>query len=481
MNYKMIFNILGKVMLLEAFLLILPIIVNFIYLENNLLCYLIPIALLLIIGIPATFLKPKDNSIYAKEGFIIVALAWIILSLIGAIPFVLIGAIPNYIDALFETVSGFSTTGASVISNVEVLPHSILFWRSLTHYIGGMGVLVFVLAIIPNFSEGSMHIFRAESPGPSVGKLVSKIKNTSRILYIIYLSLTLILIILLLIGGMPLFDSITHAMSTAGTGGFSIKNTSIAFYDSVYIEMVIAVFMFLFGINFNFYYLILFGNFAKAFKSEELKIYFIIIVSSTLLIALNILGSVQNFGEALRYAFFQTTSISSTTGFVSYDFDLWPIFSKMILLFLMITGACQGSTGGGLKVARLSILFKSSIVDIKRTSNPRRVLSVKHEGEFVDTGVLHNIKTTLSIWFFIVIACTLLISIEDFGDIISNLSATITCISNVGPGFSAVGPTLNYAYYSPFSKLVLSFTMLAGRLELFPMLILFQTATWKKR
>ncbi len=481
MNYKMVFNILGRVMLLEATFLILPIIVNFIYLENNLLCYLIPIFILLIVGIPAITLKPKDKSIYAKEGFLIVSFAWIILSLVGAIPFILTGATTSYVDALFETISGFTTTGASVINDVEILPKSLLFWRSFTNFIGGMGVLVFVLAIMPSYNQGDMHVFRAESPGPSVGKFVSKIKNTSRILYSIYIVMTLILFVLLCLGGMPVFDSITHAFSTAGTGGFSIKNTSIQFYNSVYIEMVIAVFMFLFGINFNFYYLLLFRKFSKAFKSEELKTYLIIVLSSTLLIALSLLNSLNNFGEALRYAFFQTASISSTTGFTSANFNAWPIFAQGILTFLMITGSCAGSTSGGIKISRLSILFKSSIVDVKKTSNPRRVLPVKYDGEVVEKDVVNNVKTYLGLWFFIVIISTLLISIENYGDLITNLSASLTCISNVGPGFGLVGPIHNFYNYSYFSKLVLSFTMLAGRLELFPMLILFQTATWKKR
>lgn len=479
MNIKMVLRILGTTLIIEAGLLFCPLIVGIIYRENSFSDYLIPMAILLAVGIPLACLRPKTKAIYAKEGFVTVALVWILMSLAGALPFVLSGAIPNYIDALFETVSGLSTTGASILTDVEVLSKSILFWRSFTHWIGGMGVLVFVLAIMPGFGSGIMHVFRAESPGPSVGKLVSKLTFTARILYGIYILLTFLETIFLLTGGMSFYDSIVHAFSTAGTGGFGIKNSSIAYYDSVYIEMIIAVFMFLFSINFNLFYLLLIGNFKKVLKSEELMTYLIIVISSTLIIALNILSTVENFGQAIRYSFFQVTSISSTTGFSTADFNQWPALSKSILVFLMVVGACGGSTGGGIKVSRMLIMFKTVAADIKRLIHPRSIVSTKIEGELLEKETQRNVYTYLSLWVIIVVACTVLLSI-DVNDFLTNFTATLACIGNIGPGLNFVGPMGNYAIYSPYSKLLLSFVMLVGRLEIFPMLIMFAPRTWKR-
>ena len=484
MNYKAVIGILGKTMLIEALLLLCPMFVGIIYSENTYLDFLIPILALIVIGLPLTCLKSKDKSIYAKEGFVIVSLSWIILSLFGAVPFVLSGAIPNYVDAVFETVSGFTTTGASILSNVEALPQSMLFWRSFTHYIGGMGILVFVLAIMPKYDSGVMHVFRAESPGPSASKLVSKLTFTARILYGIYVVMTLVEIIMLLFGGMPLFDSVVHAFGTAGTGGFSIKNSSIAYYNSTYIEMVIAVFMFLFGINFNIFYLLLIGNFKKILKSEELRTYLIIIVTATLAIALNILSVTVNFGQAIRYSFFQVTSIGSTTGFVTADYDQWPAFSKGIIIVLMIVGACGGSTGGGIKASRLVMLVKSSFADIKRLIHPRAVVPVRYENELLDKNTERNVHTYFTLWIIIVAITTVLLCL-DINDFLTNFTATLSCIGNIGPGLSnagigMVGPTFNFGGYSPFSKVLLSFVMLFGRLEIFPMLILFIPRTWKR-
>lgn len=479
MNYRMVFNILGKTLLILAVLMCLPLFVGLYYRENSSFDYLIPIAGLIAIGLPLSMLKIKDKSIYAKEGFVIVALAWIFMSLIGCAPFILSGSIPNFADALFETVSGFTTTGASVLSDVESLSKSILFWRSFTHWIGGMGVLVFVLAVMPKYQSGIMHVFRSEAPGPSVSKLVSKLTHTARILYSIYIALTIIETVLLRLGGMTLFDSVTHAFSTAGTGGFGIKNNSIAFYDSVYIEMVIATFMFLFGINFNVFYLMLIGNFKKAFKSEELIAYFSIVVGATLIIAVNILSSVASFGQAVRYSFFQVTSISSTTGFASVDFDKWPTFSKSIIVVLMIVGACGGSTGGGMKVSRLVMMFKSAIADIRRLIHPRAVVSPKFEGELLDKDTERNLHTYFILWVLIVVLTTVLLSL-DVNDFFTNFSASLACIGNIGPGFNLVGPMCNYALYQPLSKVLLSFVMLSGRLEIFPMIILFAPRTWRR-
>ena len=480
----MIFNILGKVLLIEAALLLVPMLVGFIYNENTFVAFLIPIAILIVIGAPLLLIKRKYDSMYAKEGFVTVALAWIVMSIVGALPFVISREIPNYIDAIFETVSGFTTTGASILSDVEALPFSMLFWRSLTHFIGGMGILVFVLAILPKYNSGVMHVFRAESPGPSADRLVSKLSFTARILYGIYVALTIVEMVLLLFGGMPLFDSIVHAFGTAGTGGFSIKNTSIAYYNSAYIEMVIAIFMFLFSLNFNLFYLILIGKFRKAFCSEEIRAFFIIVFTATIAIALNILSSCANFIEALRFSFFQVTSISSTTGYISYDFDKWPAFSKGILIVLMIVGACGGSTGGGIKVSRLVILVKSVTANIKRLVHPRAVVNVKFEGEYLSKDTERNVFSYFIIWILIVAISTLLLCL-DVNDFLTNFTATLSCVGNIGPGLSnaglnMVGPMFNFAGYSWASKVMLSFAMLFGRLEIFPMLILFMPSTWKR-
>ena len=480
MNIKMVFSILGRTLIIEAILLCCPLLVGIVYGENSYADYLIPIAGLLAIGVPMAVLRTKDDrSIYAKEGFVTVSLVWILMSLAGAVPFVLSGAIPNYVDALFETISGLTTTGASVLSDVESLSHSLLFWRSFTHWIGGMGVLVFVLAILPGYNSGIMHVFRAESPGPSVGKLVSKLTHTARILYGIYILMTVVELVFLLCGGMPFFDSLLHAFATAGTGGFGIKNNSVAYYNSVYIEMVIAVFMFLFGINFNLFYLLLIGNFKKAIKSEEFRVYFIIVVSSTLIIALNILSICANFGEAIRYSFFQVTSLSSSTGFSTADFNEWPALSQAVLIMLMVIGACGGSTGGGMKVSRVMILFKSVTADVRRMLHPRSVVSTKLEGELLGKDIERNVHTHFILWVAILVASTLLLCI-DVNDFMTNFTSSLACLNNIGPGFNLVGPMSNYSLYSPYSKILLSFVMLVGRLEIFPMIIMFAPRTWKR-
>ena len=479
MNIKMIFGILGRALLIEAALLLCPLLVGVVYGENSFADYLIPIAALLAIGIPLTLLHTRDSSIYAKEGFITVALVWILMSLVGAVPFVLSGAIPNYADALFETVSGFTTTGASILTDVEALSQSLLFWRSFTHWIGGMGVLVFILAILPNYNSGNMHLFRAESPGPSVGKLVSKLKHTARILYGIYVAMTFMETILLLCGGMSFYNSLLHAFSTAGTGGFSTRNASIGAFNSVYIEMVVAVFMFLFGINFNLFYLILIGNFKKAIKSEELRVYFIIVAGATLAIAVNILSMCANFGEAVRYSFFQVTSFSSSTGFSSADFGDWPGFSKAVLIGLMVVGACGGSTGGGMKISRVMILVKSSFANLRRLIHPRSVVSTKFEGETLSKDVERNAQTYFILWVMIVIVCTLLLSIEQ-SDFLTCFTTTLSCIGNIGPVFKAGGAWSYLTFYSPYSKVMLSLVMLIGRLEIFPIILMFAPRMWRR-
>ncbi len=480
MNYKLIVNILGRVLLIEAILMLAPLAVSLINAEGTYLGYVLPMAGLLAVGLPLSLIKLKDKSIYAKEGFVIVALSWILMSLVGCLPFVINGEIPYFFDAFFEMVSGFTTTGATVLGNVEAVSKSANFWRIYSHFIGGMGVLVFVLAVIPASNTGAMHIFRAESPGPTATKFVSKLRFTARILYLIYIGLTVILMLMLLVGGMSFYDALLHAFSTAGTGGFSTKNASIMSFNSVYIEVVIAVFMFIFGINFNVFYLILIGKFTKAFSSEELRTYFIIVLVAIIAISINLLSVYGNFFTALRYSSFQVTSILSTTGFTTADFNLWPEFSKLILIALMILGACGGSTGGGIKVSRLIILSKSSTTDIKKLMNPRAVLATRFEKEPLGQDTISSVRTYILLWLAIVGIATLLLSLDPFGDILSDFTGTLACIGNVGPGLNAVGPASNFAGYTGVSKALLSLVMIAGRLEIFPILILFNYKTWKK-
>ncbi len=484
MNFKMVLSVLGKAMLIEATLLMLPLLVGVYFGENTYLCFLIPMAGLFAVGTPLSLLKSGDNSIYAKEGFIIVSLCWVVLSVIGSLPFIISGEIEGFSNALFETVSGFTTTGASALISVEGMSKSVMFWRILTHWLGGMGVLVFILAILPSAGAGLMYVFRAESPGPSSGKLVGKMRYTAQILYGIYVVMTFLEAILLLIGGMNLYDAVLNAFSTAGTGGFGIHDGSIAYYDNVYFEMVIAAFMFLFGINFNIFYLILTGNVLKALKSEELIVYVVMIVGASIVIALNILytmESITNFWQAMRYSFFQVNTVTSTTGFSTADFAEWPELSRAILLFLTVIGASGGSTGGGLKVARMCILARSAQANIRRMIYPRSVVAVKFEGKTLSRETERGVLTYFILYVFIVCLCTVLLSCDAFGNVFDNFSATLACISNVGPGVTKlIGPMGSYAGYSWISKIILSIVMLAGRLEIFPMLMLFVPRVWKK-
>lgn len=479
MNHRMIAYILGCIMKVEAVLMVPSLLVAALHRERSSLSFVITIALLLLLGTAASFKKPKNKVIYAKEGFVIVALSWILLSVFGAIPFVISGAIPNFIDACFETVSGFTTTGSTILTDIEVLPRGILFWRSFTHWIGGMGVLVFVLAIIPLAEGRSMHLMRAEVPGPTVGKLVPKMKSTAMILYGIYIAMTGIEVVFLLFGGMPLYDSLIHAFGTAGTGGFSIMNSSIAHYNSAYIDGVITVFMILFGVNFNLYYYIIIGKIGLAVKNEELRWYFGIIAISILLITLNIYPIYQGVGSSFRYASFQVASIITTTGYATADFNLWPQFSKSILFILTFLGACAGSTGGGIKTSRLILILKSISKEIRHMLHPRSVSSVRLNGKPVDGQVIHGVASFFMVYMVILFASFLLISIDEF-DLETTFTATVTCINNVGPGFGLVGPVNNFSIFSPFSKIVLSLDMLIGRLEIFPVIMLFMPGLWKR-
>lgn len=472
MNRKMILYIMGILMLSEAGLMLLPVFVDLYYREGQFLSYLITIFMLLIAGFVITRIKPKNKTIHARDGFVIVSLSWILMSLFGAIPFFLSGEIPNYLDAVFETVSGFTTTGASVLTNVEALCHANLFWRSFTHWIGGMGVLVFIMAVLPLAGGGGdLHLMRAESPGPDVGKLVPKSLSTARILYGIYLALTLLEMILLLIGGMPFFDSITHTFGTAGTGGFGIKNASVAGY-SPYIQGVITVFMALFGINFNLYFLVLCGKFKDVIKSEELRVYVIFMLSAILVIAFDIRQLFASGAESFRHAAFQVSSVMTTTGFSTADFDKWPDLSKVILLLVMCIGSCAGSTGGGIKVSRVILIFKNSKRELKRLLHPRSVNVVTFDGKRVTDDVMQGTSVYMCLYIIILAASVVLISFDNV-DLVSDFTGVIATLNNIGPGLGAVGPTGNFSVYNWFSKCVFIVDMLFGRLEIFPMILLF--------
>ena len=478
MNKSVIRYILGHVLKLEAALLLLPCIVAVIYKEKQGVYFLITSLLCLIFGYILSARKPKNTMFYLKEGCVTTSLSWILLSIFGCLPFVLTGEIPSFTDALFETISGFTTTGASILNDVEALSHTSLFWRSFTHWVGGMGVLVFLLAIVPLSGASHINLMRAESPGPSVGKLVPKLRSTARILYILYFALTIIEAVFLLLGCMPVFDSITTALGTAGTGGFGIKNDSITSYSS-YIQWVITVFMILFGVNFNAYYLLIYGNIKKALAVEEVRYYFLIIFASILFIFINILHLYDSAFDALTKAAFQVGSIITTTGFSTADFDLWPEASKTIIVFLMFVGACAGSTGGGIKVSRFVIVFKNMIKELNCYIHPKSVKKVKFEGKPIDHDVVRSINVHF-ITFMIVFAISVfLISFEN-KDFATNFTSVAATINNIGPGLSLVGPTQNFAHFSIFSKYVFMIDMLAGRLELFPLLILFHPSVWKE-
>ena len=480
MNRKMVFFTVGHIALAEAALMLLPAIVALIYLEKSGFSFLISAALALCIGLLfVIFSKPDDRLIYAKEGFAIVAYAWLLLSAIGAVPFVIGGAIPSYVDAFFETVSGLTTTGASILTDVEALDKCMLFWRSFTHWIGGMGILVLVTAVVPNIADRSLNILKAEMPGPTVGKLVPRSRDTAKILYYIYFGMTAILTLLLIAGGMPVFDSIVHAFGTAGTGGFGIKADSIASY-SPYLQWVITVFMFLFAINFNLYYLLLIRKFRAVFKSDELWFFIALVLFCIGAITFNILPMYGTVSEAVRTSAFQVCSIVSTTGYATADFNLWPGLSKALLLLLMFIGGCAGSTGGGLKAARVVILIKSIGKELKRLLHPRSVKTVMSEGKKLDDQTLNGVTSYFAVYTMCIITVFILLSFESF-DFETNFSASVACFNNIGPGFGGVGPASSFAAYSGISKIILSFAMLLGRLEVFPLLLGLNPLIWKKQ
>ena len=475
----MIAYIICRILLTEAALLVLPLLVTFLYGESPV-PFLIPILLLALCGGAMGWKKPKSTALYARDGLAVVALAWICMSLFGALPFVLSGDIPNYVDAFFETVSGFTTTGSSILTEIEPLSRGGLFWRSFTHWVGGMGVLVFVMAIRPMNDGHGMHLMRAEVPGPTVGKLVSRMSDTAKILYSIYLVMTVVEIVLLLAGGMPLYDAAIHAFGTAGTGGFSCRNLSVGAYDSVYFDVVIGVFMLLFGVNFNLYYFLLIRRFRDVLHSEELRAYLLIVAASVLAIAVNISHLYQSFAASLRYAFFQVSSIITTTGYATADFNAWPAFSKAILVILMFVGACAGSTGGGMKVARIVILAKTSVCDMRKMLHPNAVATVRFEGKPIGEKNIRSVHLFLTVYLIVFTISCLLLSLEEM-DLVTTFTAVAACMNNIGPGLEVVGPMGNFAAFSPWAKVLLSFDMLVGRLEIFPMLLLFAPSIWKRK
>lgn len=477
MNSAMIRYILGNVIKLEGLFLLLPCVISLIYQEKEGGVYLVLALVCVVLGMLLTRKKPENTVFYLKEGCIATSLSWIVLSLLGCIPFMVTGEIPSFTDAMFETMSGFTTTGASILSDVEALSHTSLFWRSFTHWIGGMGILVFLLAVVPMGGGSHMNLMRAESPGPSVGKLVPKMRHTARILYLIYLGLTVLELVALLIAQMPWFDAVCIAVGTAGTGGFGVLNTSIAGY-SVAVQWIITIFMILFGINFNAYYLILFGEVKKAFKMEEVRAFLLIILAAVTVITIDIFSACANLFDAITQSAFQVAAIISSTGFATADFDQWPTLSKTILVSLMFIGACAGSTGGGMKVSRFVLQAKAIKNELHSYLHPKSVRQITMDGKDVEPGVIRSVSVYMVTFFAIFVVSLLLISL-DGKDVATTFTSVATTMNNIGPGLAAVGPTQNFGHFSDLSKWVFIFDMLAGRLELFPLLILFYPSIWQ--
>ncbi len=479
MNVSIIRRILGYVLILEAVMLILPCVVALIYGEEDVTSFLITAVICLFIGSAMGLKKPNDNVFYLKEGCVATGLSWIFLSLFGCLPFVISGTIPNFTDALFETVSGFTTTGASILSEVESLPKCILFWRSFTHWIGGMGILVFLLAIVPmsGGTGSNINLMKAESPGPSVGKIRPKMRTTASYLYLMYIAITVLEIIMLVIGKMPLFDAVTTAFGTAGTGGFGIKNDSIASY-SPYIQWVVTVFMIAFGVNFNAYFLLIFGQFKRALSIDEIRWYFVLIFSSVCVLFAATFNVYNSASTALRHSAFQVASIITTTGFSTADFNMWHGASKTVIVLLMFVGACAGSTGGGIKVSRFVVAGKGVLREIRSYVHPKSVENMKMDGKPLDKSVIKATNIYLITFMFVFVTSMFLVSLEGH-DLLTNFTAVAATINNIGPGLEMVGPTENFGFFNAFSKYVFIFDMLAGRLELFPMLLILNPILWK--
>jgi trk system potassium uptake protein len=480
MNLKIILKSLGILLICEAGSMLLSLLVSIIYAEPSFIYFIYSIIIITIIGLPLIFINTQNTIFYAKDGFAIVSLGWILVSLFGALPFFLSGYIPSLVNSIFETISGFTTTGASILVNIESLPKGILFWRSFTHWIGGMGVLMLTLAILPSAGAKSFHIMKAESPGPSPEKLVPKIRHTARILYEIYFAISLAEVIALLVAGMPLYDSFIHTFGTAGTGGFSNRNSSVGAYANPVIDVIVTVFMLVFGTNFALHYHLLRGNVNSFLKNEEFRLYIGIAIFSTLFITFNIHGTIYNaIFDSIRYASFQVASIMTTTGFVTADFNMWPVFSKLLLLFLMFIGSCSGSTGGAMKNIRILLLFKVIKNYIIRIIHPRAIHTVKLDGKAVNDEIISGVLVFFFAYIIIFVGSVMIVSING-KDITTTLSSVAATIGNIGPGLGMVGATGNYAHYSILSKIVLSICMIVGRLEIFPMLLLIIPSFWKK-
>ena len=482
MNTRIISYVISNLFKLMMALLLFPLAVSIYYKEGLKLsmAYIIPIIILCVLSYFLSGKGPENQSFFSKEGLVIVALSWLLISFFGALPFVISGEIPNMIDAFFESVSGFTTTGATILSEVESLSKSIIFWRSFTHLVGGMGVLVLVLAILPKGNNQALHIMRAEVPGPTVGKLVAKMSYNSRILYIIYLVMTLIMILLLLAGGMSFFDACVHAFGTAGTGGFSSKNTSIGFYNSAYIDYVTSIGMLVFGLNFNLFYLLILGNIKQVFKSEEAKYYLGIVLAATALICINIYPIYSSVSRMIRDVFFTVSSIITTTGYSTVDFDKWPAFSKTIILFLMFCGGCAGSTAGGFKISRVIILIKKVVKEFKKVGHPNKVLNIQLEGKTLDKDMLEGVDSYFILYSVTLFILLLITSLES-NSFTTAVGSVFGTFNNIGPGLDATGPTSNFGLFSPFLKFILSLGMLLGRLEIIPLLILVSPRIYRKR
>lgn len=479
MNHAMVRYLIGWMLGVESLFLLLPALTALIYREDVVLAYVGVAALCMALAALFCHKKPTNTRFYAREGFVTVALCWIVLALTGALPFMLSGEIPFVVDALFEAISGFTTTGATILSDVEALSHASLLWRSVTHWVGGMGVLVFMLIVLPLAGGQTIHLMRAESPGPSVSKLSPHLRDTAMILYAIYLGMTILETILLLLGGMPLFDALCTSMATAGTGGFGIWNTSIAHYNSYYLQAVVTVFMILFGINFSVYFLLLTRRFKAAFRIEEVRVYLGVILASSIVIALNVRHLFPSLLDSFHHAAFQVASIITTTGFSTVDFNQWPALGKAILVLLMFIGACAGSTGGGMKCSRILLMCKSIRKEMQFLIHPRAVRVNKMDGRRVPHEVMRSVNVFMIAYLLLFILSVLLLSITN-EELITNFTAVAATLNNVGPGLELVGPAANFGFFSPLSKIVLMFDMLAGRLEVFPMLLLFAPATWKR-
>ena len=481
MNYKMVGFVLGRIFWIEAVLMLCPMACSALFGEWDIvLSFLWPALVLVALGMLLGLRQPRNTTIYARDGLVIVALVWVLMSVFGALPFMISGEIPSFFDAFFEMVSGFTTTGSTILTDVEAMSRGLLFWRSFSHWVGGMGVLVFAMAVLPMTDGRAMHLMRAEVPGPTVGKISSKLQDSAKILYEIYFVLTVVEVIILCLGGMPLYDALIHSFGTAGTGGFSNKALSVGAYNNPFFEIVIGIFMLLFGINFNLYYFILLRHFRDVFRSEELRVYLGIVAFATITITINIASLYDSVGTALRMAFFQVASVMTTTGYATTDFNLWPNYARTVLVLLIFIGACAGSTAGGLKVSRIIIFFKAAKQDLNQMVHSHAITTVRFEGKPLDEKTLRGVHNYFNIYMLIFSASVLLASLDGM-DLITTVTAVATCFNNVGPGLELVGPMGSFADFSDPVKLLLTFDMLAGRLELYPMLVLFSPRLWRKR